>query len=84
MGRSRGRGRVREQQDQSAEASQVASDEKTSAEDEDSEAKEKENGVGGATGVPKARVRQPPSLASVVRHRLVFSVEISMQSHLLF
>ena len=79
---SRSRGRVREQQDQSAEASQVASDEKTSAEDEDSEAKE--NGVGGVTGVPKARVRQPPSLASVVRHRLVFSVEISMQSHLLF
>ena len=84
VSRSRGRGRVREQQDQSAEASQVASDEKTSAEDEDSEAKENENGVGGVTAVPKARVRQPPSLASVVRHRFIFSVEISMESHLLF
>ena len=81
VSRSRGGGEVSRSR---AETSQVASDEKTSAEDEDSEAKENENGVGGVTAVPKARVRQPPSLASVVRHRFVFSVEVSMQSHLLF
>ena len=64
VSRSRGRGRVREQ-DQSSEASQITSDE-TAVSSEDGNVKtEKEEEV----VVSRGRVRKPPSLASVVRHR---------------
>lgn len=64
VSRSRGRGRVRER-DQSTEASQISSDPETvSSEDKSSETEEKEE-----VGVSRGRVRKPPSLASVVRHR---------------
>ena len=65
VSRSRSRGRVREQQAQSTEASQISSDPETvSSEDRSGETEEKEEG-----GVSRGRVRKPPSLASVVRHR---------------
>ena len=61
VSRSRGRGRVREQ-DQSTDASEeIASSEEIST-----ETGEKEE-----VGVSRGRVRKPPSLASVVRHRLI-------------
>ena len=65
VSRSRGRGRVREQ-DQITEASQISSDPETvSSEDRTSgETEEKEEDA-----VSRGRVRKPPSLASVVRHR---------------
>ena len=65
VSRSRGRGRVREQ-DQITEASQISSDPETvSSENRASgETEEKEEG-----SVSRGRVRKPPSLASVVRHR---------------
>ena len=64
VSRSRSRGRVREQQAQSTEASQISSDPETvSSEDRTSgETEEKEE-------ASRGRVRKPPSLASVVRHR---------------
>ena len=63
VSRSRGRGRVREQ-DQSSEASQITSDE-TAVSSEDGNAETEKEEI----AVSRGRVRKPPSLASVVRHR---------------
>ena len=67
VSRSRGRGRVREQDQSSEGSSQITSADETAVSSDDGNAeteKEEEEVV-----VSRGRVRKPPSLASVVRHR---------------